>query len=130
MMFDLYPDILTVIPPGDATTDPSGDYDPAPVQETEYAICRAVRNGSGQVVRLQGGDGVSFQLCAVPSGRDACAEVGNARAGVFPPGKRTGGQRLCGRFCFGSLGMQTVDMKIVRGAVPSGGCGEKTRDET
>ena len=76
MMFDLYPDILTVIPPGDATTDPS------------------------------------------------------ARAGVFPPGKRTGGQRLCGRFCFGSLGMQTVDMKIVRGAVPTGGCVEKTRDET
>lgn len=47
MMFDLYPDILTVIPPRDATTDPSGDYDPAPAQETEYAICRAVRNGSG-----------------------------------------------------------------------------------
>ena len=72
MMFDLYPDILTVIPPRDATTDPSGDYDPAPAQETEYAICRAVRNGSGQVVRLQGGTEYRFSyVLYLPAGTPA-----------------------------------------------------------
>lgn len=77
MMFDLYPDILTVIPPGDATTDPSGDYDPAPAQETEYAICRAVRNGSGQVVRLQGGTEYRFSyVLYLPAGTPA--QIGRA----------------------------------------------------
>ena len=46
--------------------------DPAPVQETEYAICRAVRNGSGQVVRLQGGTEYRFSyVLYLPAGTPA-----------------------------------------------------------
>ena len=59
-MFDLYPDILAVVPSGGATADASGDYPGAQGSETEYAICRAVRNGSGQAVKLPGGTEYRF----------------------------------------------------------------------
>lgn len=68
-MFDLYPNILTVVASGDAAADASGDYTGGEFRETEYAMCRAVRNGSGQMVRLSGGTEYRFSYVVyMPAG--------------------------------------------------------------
>ena len=54
-MFDLYPNILMLDPVGDAGADADGDYAADPSGAVEHSICRAVRNGSGQIVRLSAG---------------------------------------------------------------------------
>lgn len=59
-MFDLYPDILTVVSPGGDSADASGDYSCGQPGEAEYALCRAVRNASAQSVRLTGGTEYRF----------------------------------------------------------------------
>lgn len=68
-MFDLYPDILTVVSPVGDTADASGDYSPWRPDEMEYALCRAIRNASAQSVRLAGGTEYRFSYVVyMPAG--------------------------------------------------------------
>lgn len=54
-MFDLYPNILKVILADRRPADASGDYPVSELRQSEYALCRAVRNASAQSVRLSAG---------------------------------------------------------------------------
>ena len=70
-MFDLYPNILMVVPAGNTGADADGDYAAEGSAATEHSICRVVRNGSGQIVRLSSGIEYRFS-CVVymPAGTE------------------------------------------------------------
>lgn len=68
-MFDLYPNILMLDPAGSAGADTDGDYAADPSGAVEHSICRAVRNGSGQIVRLSAGTDYTFSyVIYMPAG--------------------------------------------------------------
>lgn len=70
-MFDLYPNILMVIPAGNTGADADGDYAAEGSAATEHSICRAVRNGSGQIVRLSSGIEYRFSYVVyMPAGTE------------------------------------------------------------
>ena len=54
-MFELYPDILVKMPSGGLSREEYGNYTAPDGSSAEHCICRAVRNGSGQTVNLEGG---------------------------------------------------------------------------
>ena len=68
-MFDLYPDILVRLSPGGGEPDDRGDYPVAEPEEMEHGICRAIRNGSGQIVTLESGQEYRFNYVVyLPAG--------------------------------------------------------------